>query len=77
MRIKVLGAGCKNCKRLLQLVEKAVEEEGFDAEIHYITDVMEIAKANLLRTPGLIIDNKIVSYGRIPSSDEIKAWLKG
>lgn len=76
MEIKVLGSGCTNCKKLLENVEAACKELAFDAHILYVTDYMEIAKAGLMRTPGLMIDGKIASYGRVPNSDEIKKMIE-
>jgi small redox-active disulfide protein 2 len=76
MVIKVLGAGCKNCKKLLSNVEKAVKEKELtNVEVEYITDLEEISKTGLLRTPGLIFDKKIVSSGRVPNSKEVKEML--
>jgi small redox-active disulfide protein 2 len=77
MTIKVLGSGCANCKRLLQITQKAVEELKLQAEVLYITDMMEIAQAGIMKTPGLIINNQIASYGRIPTLEEVKIMLKG
>jgi len=76
MEIKVLGSGCANCKKLLENVEVACKELAFDANSIYVTDYMEIAKAGLMRTPGLMIDGKIASYGRVPNSDEIKKMIE-
>ena len=76
MTIKVLGSGCSNCKKVYQMVEKAVEELNIKAELVYVTDFVEIANAGILRTPGLIINQNIVSSGRVPSSDEIKTFIK-
>ncbi|MDX9692162.1 MAG: thioredoxin family protein [Acholeplasmataceae bacterium] len=75
MTIKVLGPGCSNCKKLHQLAEEAIKDLNVDAELIYVTDLMEITKTGLMRTPGLMINNKIVSYGRIPSIDEIKSFI--
>jgi small redox-active disulfide protein 2 len=75
MEIKVLGSGCANCKRVFQLVEIAVKDLNVKANLHYITDMMEIAESGLLKTPGLIINNKIVSYGRVPSLEEVKELI--
>ncbi|OHE41540.1 MAG: hypothetical protein A2Y16_05085 [Tenericutes bacterium GWF2_57_13] len=75
MVIKVLGSGCANCKRLLEHVQNGVKELHITADIQYITDYMQIVDAGLLRTPGLMIDDKIVSYGRVPSVDEVKALI--
>jgi len=76
MIIKVLGSGCKNCKKLLENVTISVKELEVKAEIEYITDMMEIAGYGLLRTPGLIINEKIVSYGRVPNIEEVKEMIK-
>jgi len=75
MEIKVLGSGCANCKHLLQMVNFAVKELNVDANVLYITDMVAIATSGLMRTPGLIINNKIVSYGRVPALDEIKTMI--
>jgi small redox-active disulfide protein 2 len=74
-QIKILGSGCANCKRLEALTRKVVEEKGVQAEIEKVTEYPEIMKWNILSTPGLVIDGKVVSYGRIPSEQEIAAWL--
>jgi len=76
MIIKVLGSGCKNCKKLLENVTISVKELNVKAEIEYITDMMEIASYGLLRTPGLIINEKIVSYGKVPNVEEVKVMIK-
>jgi small redox-active disulfide protein 2 len=76
MIIKVLGSGCKNCKKLLENVKESVKEFNIKAEVLYITDMMEIANSGLMRTPGLIFDNKIVSSGKVPSTDEIKQMIE-
>lgn len=75
MEIKVLGSGCSNCKKLLENVQIACKELQFEANIHYVTDYMEIVKTGLMRTPGLMIDGKIVSSGRVPNSDEVKKLI--
>lgn len=76
MVIKVLGAGCKNCKKLLSNVEKAVQDmELTNVDIEYITDLEEIAKTGLLRTPGLMFNKKIVSSGRVPNTKEVREML--
>ncbi|MBE0700973.1 MAG: TM0996/MTH895 family glutaredoxin-like protein [Acholeplasmataceae bacterium] len=76
MEIKVLGSGCANCKRVHQLAERALKELNIEANLLYVTDMMEIADAGILRTPGLVINNKIVSYGRIPTLEEVKAFIQ-
>lgn len=76
MEIKVLGSGCANCKKLYDNVTKAVSELGLDAQLLYVTDLKAIAQSGLLRTPGLIIDNVIVSYGRVMTVEEAKQRIE-
>lgn len=75
MQIKVLGPGCANCKKLYKLVQDAVKELGRDDEIIYVTDMAEIAKAGIMRTPGLIMDGQVKVSGRMPKLEEIKDLL--
>ena len=75
MEIKVLGSGCSNCKRLYAEVEKAVAQTGQPATITKVESMEEIASSGILRTPGLVIDGKIVSTGRIPGASEIATMI--
>ena len=74
--IKVLGSGCANCKRLEATARKVVETMGIEAEIEKVTDYAEMMKYAILSTPGLVINEKLVSAGRIPNETEIESWLK-
>ena len=76
INIKVLGSGCANCKRLEQIARKAVEDLGLEAEIEKVTNYNDIMKYPILSTPGLVINEALVSSGRIPSQEEITEWLK-
>ncbi len=76
INIKVLGSGCANCKRLEANARKVVEELKLEAEIEKVTNMAEIMNWPILATPGLVINNKIVSSGRIPTEIEIAGWLK-
>lgn len=76
MEIKVLGSGCANCKKLHENVVKAVFEMGLDATVHYVTDMQSIASSGLLRTPGLIVDNVIIAYGRVLTTEETKRLIE-
>jgi small redox-active disulfide protein 2 len=76
LTIKVLGSGCANCKRLEAVTHKVVESLGLQAEIVHVTDYAEIMKYPILSTPGLVVNEKLVSAGRIPNETEIEGWLK-
>jgi small redox-active disulfide protein 2 len=75
LNIKVLGPGCDNCKKLAYLAERAATHLGVEAQVTKITDYAEIMKYPLLSTPGLVINEKLVVSGRIPSQAEITTWL--
>lgn len=75
VNIKVLGSGCANCKRLEAMARKVVETLAVEAEFEKVTDYAEIMKWPILSTPGLVINDKLVSAGRIPSEKEITDWL--
>ena len=73
--IKVLGSGCANCKRLAQIAHKVVENMALEAEIIKVTDYNDIMAYNVMSTPGLVINEKLVSFGRIPSEAEVTIFL--
>ena len=75
LTIKVLGSGCANCKRVEQIVRKVVADGALQAEIVKVTEYPEIMKYNIMSTPGLVINEKIVSTGRIPTPAEVTTWL--
>lgn len=76
VNIKVLGSGCANCKKLEAITLKVVDSLGIEAKIDHVTDYVDIMKYPILSTPGLVINEKVVSSGRIPSESEITGWLK-
>jgi len=75
MTIHVLGTGCPKCKTLEKLTREAVAETGIDATITKVEDIMEIMKFQVMSTPALVVNGKVVVKGRVPSSDEIKEIL--
>ena len=74
-KIEVLGPGCANCQRLEANAREAVAMAGVEAEIVKVTDYRQIAAYGVMSTPGLVIDGKVVSYGRIPLAGDIALWL--
>jgi small redox-active disulfide protein 2 len=75
LTIKILGSGCPNCKKLEALTRQAVEQLSIEAEVVKVTDYNEITAYNIMSTPGLVINEKVVSSGRIPSPAEITTFL--
>ena len=75
MEIRILGPGCAKCKTLEQLTRDVVSKNGIDATITKVEDIMEIMKYNIMTTPALVIDGKVVVKGRVPSAEEIKQFL--
>lgn len=75
MKIKILGSGCKSCQTLEANVRSAVKELELKADIEKVTDFEEISKFNVMKTPALVIDEKVVSFGKVNSIDEIKGFL--
>jgi small redox-active disulfide protein 2 len=75
MLIKVLGPGCANCKRLEERTREAVADLGIDAEIEKVTDYADIAGYGVMKTPGLVVDERLVVSGRVPTSREIAELL--
>ena len=75
LTIKVLGPGCDNCRRVEEVARAAVSAAGVAAEFEKVTDRADFARYNLLATPGLVINEKLVSAGRIPNQVEVMAWV--
>lgn len=76
MIIKILGSGCTNCVKLKENTEKALKEIGMDAEIIKVTDFKEIMKYGVMTTPALVIDDKVVSFGKVLKQKEIVKILE-
>ena len=75
MNIKVLGGGCCKCESLLDAVKEAVAGKGIEAEIEYITDMTKLMEYGIMSTPALIIDNKVVSMGRVLKAKDVAKLL--
>lgn len=75
LTIKVLGSGCANCKKLEAVTRQVIEQLGVQAEVIKVTEYPDIMAYNVMSTPGLVINEKVVSSGRIPSAAEITTFL--
>ena len=75
MEIQVLGTGCPKCKALEQATKDAVAKTGLNATITKVEDIVKIMEFNIMTTPALVIDGKVVMKGRVPSVDEISKLL--
>jgi small redox-active disulfide protein 2 len=76
MNIKVLGTGCPNCKRLEKNVIEALKELKKTADIEKVTDVKDIMSYNIMSTPGLVVDGKVLIAGQVPNVEKLKELLK-
>jgi small redox-active disulfide protein 2 len=75
MEVKILGSGCANCKRLEKVTREALGEMGVAATVTKVTNFSEIMAYDILTTPGLVIDEKVVSSGRVPQKAEIVSMI--
>lgn len=75
LTIKVLGPGCSNCQKVEAAAKNAITNLGIEAEIIKVTDYAQIMAYNILATPGLVINEKLVAAGRIPGEAEIMNWV--
>jgi small redox-active disulfide protein 2 len=75
MDVKILGSGCANCKRLEKVAREALSEMGIAATVTKVTNFGEIMAYDILTTPGLVIDEKVVSSGRVPQKAEIVSMI--
>jgi len=75
LTVKILGSGCANCKKLEAVAREAAASAGLEAEFVKVTDMKAIMAFDLLATPGLVVNGKLVSSGRIPTQAEVRQWL--
>jgi small redox-active disulfide protein 2 len=75
LTVKILGSGCPNCKRVEAISRQVAESMGIQAEFIKVTDYNQIMEYDILSTPGLVINEKLVCAGRIPTPAEVTTWL--
>lgn len=75
MEIKVLGSGCSRCKKALDVVNKVVNDNGIDAQVEYITDIMRVMEYNVLSTPAVVVDGEVRIKGMVPSESDVRKAL--
>ncbi len=76
LNIKVVGSGCSNCLKLETLCKEVISESGYQANIEKVTDVNDFANLGVFMTPGLVVNDKVLSQGKIPTKSTLDHWLK-
>lgn len=76
LNIKVVGPGCPNCNKLEQMCRHIIAENNIEAEVEKISDINEFIKWNILMTPALILNNKVVTSGKLPTQSTLEQWIK-
>ncbi|RIV46026.1 thioredoxin family protein [Flagellimonas pelagia] len=73
--VKILGTGCPKCQNLTKVVTEVIAENQLDASVEKVEDITHIMQYNVMLTPALVVDEKVVMKGRIPSKEEVLAFL--
>lgn len=76
LMIKVVGSGCANCRKLEALCKEVVSEQNLEAQVEKVTDLNSFADLGVLMTPGLIVNDHVLSQGKIPTKSTLEHWLK-
>ncbi len=76
LNVKILGPGCPKCKKLEKQTIEAVNELKLDAQVTKVEDIVEIMNYGIMRTTGLVINEKVILSGRVPSMNELKKILQ-
>ncbi len=74
--IKILGTGCPNCIKLENLCQEVVKEKNLEANIEKVTDMNKFMDYGVMLTPGLVVNGKILSQGKIPVKNTLESWLE-
>lgn len=77
MKIQILGTGCAKCKKLAETAETAARELNLDYELVKVTEISDILDFGIMSTPGLAVDGKVLSAGKVPTVEQVKALLSG
>lgn len=77
MEILVFGPGCAKCGAAAELIRSVIEEQNVEADVKHVTDLIEMTKYDVISTPGVVIDGKVVSSGKIPTKAEVESWITG
>lgn len=75
LNIKVVGSGCPNCERLADLCRQVIEENHIQAELEKVTDIRKFAELGIFMTPGLLLNDQVVSSGKIPAKSTLTQWI--
>jgi len=75
MHIKVLGSGCANCHKVEELAKQAVAQLGIEAQVELVTDMQEMLRYGVMSTPAIVINDKVVSAGRVPALSQITTMI--
>ncbi len=73
--IQVLGSGCPTCKKLFELTKQAVSELDIKIEVEYVTDIQKIISMGIMSSPALVVNEKVLIFGKVPNFEEIKELL--
>jgi small redox-active disulfide protein 2 len=76
INLKILGTGCTKCKTLEKVTSEVVKENNMDAEVQKVEDIMQIMNYHVMSTPALVVNEKVVFSGRVPSKSEIKSYIE-
>lgn len=74
-QVKVLGTGCSNCRATIRLIEEVAQQRGVDIQLEKVERIEDIAAAGVMRTPGVVVDGKVVHSGGVPRREAIAGWL--
>lgn len=77
MDIKVLGPGCANCRNTIALIEQVAKAKGLSMTLSKVEEMREIAGYGVMRTPGVVVNGRVVHAGGVPSREKIEQWLAG